>query len=69
MIYGFEFAKFVRFPLNNTKPFFIDNFVTPLSADAVDNYSGLNLAVANTFRNLSALQKIDLQSGFEKLFA
>ena len=48
--------------------FFIDNFVTPLSADAVDNNSGLNLAVANTFRNLSALQKIDLQSGFAKLF-
>ena len=52
----------------NETNFFIDNFVTPLSADAVDNYSGLNLAVANTFRNLSALQKIDLQSGFAKLF-
>ena len=52
----------------NETNFFIDNFVTPLSADAVDNNSGLNLAVANTFRNLSALQKIDLQSGFAKLF-
>jgi len=48
--------------------FFLDNFIISLRANEVDNQTGLNLANANTFRNLSAAQKVDLQSDFAKLF-
>lgn len=48
--------------------FFIDNFVIPESATDVGNDSGLNIAMANTFRNLSAPQKVDLQNSFAQLY-
>ena len=52
----------------NESNFFIDNFVIPESASDIDNNSGLNIAMANTFRNLSAPQKVDLQNSFAKLY-
>ena len=48
--------------------FFLDNFVISLRAQDVDNNTGLNLANANTFRNLSSSQKVDLQNDFLKLY-
>jgi hypothetical protein len=48
--------------------FFLDNFVISLRAQDVGNNTGLNLANANTFRNLSASQKVDLQNDFLKLY-
>ena len=52
----------------NESNFFIDNFVIPESASDAGNSSGLNIAMANTFRNLSAPQKIDLQNSFAQLY-
>lgn len=52
----------------NESNFFIDNFVIPESASDVGNNSGLNIAMANTFRNLSAPQKVDLQNSFAQLY-
>ena len=52
----------------NESNFFIDNFVIPESASDAGNSSGLNIAMANTFRNLSAPQKVDLQNSFAQLY-
>ncbi len=48
--------------------FFLQNFVLLLSADNSNNKTGMNLAQANTFRNLSSSQKIDLQTSFAQLY-
>jgi len=47
---------------------FLDNYVIPEKSSDVGNSTGLNLANANTFRNLSKQQKVDLQNDFSKLF-
>ena len=47
---------------------FLDDYVIPEKSSDVGNSTGLNLANANTFRNLSKQQKIDLQNDFSKLF-
>lgn len=47
---------------------FLDDYVIPEKSSDVGNSTGLNLANANTFRNLSKQQKVDLQNDFSKLF-
>jgi len=48
--------------------FFLENFVLLTKANEMSNTSGLNLAQANTFRQLNAGQKIQLQNDFSKLY-
>ena len=55
--------------VNDPNNFFVNNFVVVTPADSLDNNSGLNLAEANTFRNISADQKVDLVNDFTKLYS
>ena len=48
--------------------FFLEEFVIATPASDLSNTTGINLAEANTFRNLSDSQKIDLQTSFAKLY-
>jgi len=54
--------------INDPNNFFIMNFLDITKADNIDNSSGLNLAMANTFRNISSSQKLDLVNDFNKLY-
>jgi len=53
--------------VNDPNNFFVTNFVDVQAADNIDNSTGLNLALSNTFRNISADQKVDLVNDFTKL--
>ena len=55
--------------VNDPNNFFVTNFVDVQAADNIDNSSGLNLALSNTFRNISADQKVDLVNDFTKLYS
>ena len=48
--------------------FFLDNFALSLKANDISNQSGLNILEANTWRNLSPAQKVDLQTDFARLY-
>ena len=59
----FEWAE-----INDPNNFFIMNFLDITKSDNIDNSSGLDLAMANTFRNISSSQKLDLVNDFNKLY-
>ena len=48
--------------------FFLESFITTLPAQARQNFSGINLVRANTWRKLNRLQMSDLQTSFNKLY-
>jgi len=54
--------------INDPNNFFIMNFLDITKADNIDNTTGLNLAMANTFRQISSAQKLDLVNDFNKLY-
>jgi len=55
--------------INNPNNFFLDAFVVLQESDAEGNKTGLSLANANTFNNLSDNSKVKLQTSFAKLYA
>ena len=55
--------------INNPNNFFLDAFVVLQESDAEGNKTGLSLANANTFNNLSDNAKVKLQTSFAKLYA
>jgi hypothetical protein len=54
--------------VNDPNNFFIMNFLDITKADNIDNTTGLNLAMANTFRQINSVQKLDLVNDFNKLY-
>jgi hypothetical protein len=58
-----------RLRVNNPNNFFLDAFVVLQESNDEGNNTGLNLANANTFNNLSDNAKINLQTSFAKLYA
>ena len=54
--------------VNDPNNFFIMNFLDITKADNIDNTTGLNLAMANTFRQINSAQKLDLVNDFNKLY-
>ena len=54
--------------VNDPNNFFIMNFLDITKANNIDNTTGLNLAMANTFRQISSSQKLDLVNDFNKLY-
>ena len=57
-----------RLRKSNPNNFFLDSFVVLEGSNDEGNTTGLNLANANTFNNLSDSNKVNLQSSFAKLY-
>ncbi len=57
-----------RLRKSNPNNFFLDSFVVLQKSNDEGNTTGLNLANANTFNNLSDSNKVNLQSSFAKLY-
>ena len=55
--------------INNPNNFFLDAFVVLQESNDQGNKTGLSLANANTFNNLSDNAKVNLQTSFAKLYA